>query len=147
MTGLTHKELLLRASTFATEWQDATQEKQDSHSFLNGFFEVFGIDRKKVAVFEHFVEKLIDHNALRNGYIDLFWPKKILIEQKSAGGNLENAFTQAMKYWDAINEEDRPQWVMICDFQNFLLRDVKAGVIRAEELLVVETWKVELRFT
>ena len=147
MTDLTHKELLLRASTFATEWQNSTKEKQDSHSFLNEFFEVFGIDRKKVAVFEHFVEKLIDHNALRNGYIDLFWPGKILIEQKSAGGNLENAFTQAMKYWQAIHEEDKPQWVMVCDFQNFLLRDVKAGVNRTEELLVAETWKIEHRFS
>jgi restriction-modification enzyme MmeI-like protein len=84
---LSWNEIRARAASFAEEWKDAHYEKGDTHSFYNAFFEVFGQKRRSVAVYEKKVKKLND----KQGYIDLFWPGTLLVEQKSAGKNLQKA--------------------------------------------------------
>ena len=54
--------------------------------FDNKFFEVFGVRRRSVARYAEHVLKLND----RSGYIDLFWPRVLIVEQKDIGSNLEN---------------------------------------------------------
>jgi hypothetical protein len=56
--------------------------------FLDAFFDVFGITRKKIGTFEHRVKKLSE----ADGYIDLLWKGTILVEMKSRGKNLDKAF-------------------------------------------------------
>lgn len=41
-----------RALYFSKKWKDATDEFSEAQSFLNDFFWVFGVDRKRVATFE-----------------------------------------------------------------------------------------------
>ncbi|MDI9408765.1 MAG: N-6 DNA methylase [Candidatus Pacebacteria bacterium] len=147
MAFISQNEALLRAARFAAEWKDATKEKQDTHSFLNDFFGVFGIDRKKVAVFEHFIEKLGTSKKRGAAFVDLLWPKKILIEQKSLGKNLDDAFVQAMNYRKALNDEDKPEWVMVCDFQNFLVRRIAKVDIEVKDIFEHREWTEEYRFT
>jgi len=60
-------EIRERALRFSNEWADARNEEADAKPFLIEFFEVFGINRRKVATFEHKVKKLGE----RDGYIDL----------------------------------------------------------------------------
>ncbi len=69
---LSRIEIRSRATRFAKEWADVTDEHAEAKSFWDGFFKVFGVDRKRVATFEHHVKKL--DNA--DGYIDLFWKSK-----------------------------------------------------------------------
>ena len=88
---LSWNEVRARAATFAEEWQDAAYEKGETHSFYNAFFRVFGVQRRSVARYEQHVAKL-DNSS---GYIDLFWPQVLLVEQKSAGRNLKSAYEQA----------------------------------------------------
>ena len=116
-------EMRDRAQAFAAEWADASDEKRESQTFWNEFFEIFGIRRRSVARFEAQVEKL---DATR-GYIDLFWPGRLLVEQKSAGRSLAEAAAQAETYFDALRESDRPRFLLLSDFQQFELRDLDEG--------------------
>lgn len=84
---LSWNEIRVRAASFSIEYKDAVYEKGESQSFYNDFFEVFGVRRRNVARYEEHVDKL-DNSS---GYIDLFWPGQLIVEQKSAGRNLEKA--------------------------------------------------------
>ena len=44
----------------------------------------------------------------RDGYIDLLWKGKILIEHKSRGKNLEKANNQAKAYSLGLTEQELP---------------------------------------
>ncbi|AXF86689.1 hypothetical protein DTO96_102445 [Ephemeroptericola cinctiostellae] len=85
MTILSWNEIKDRALKFSKEWADTHNEEADAKPFLDAFFNVFGITRKRVGTFEHKVKKIDD----ANGYIDLLWKGVILIEMKSRGKNLE----------------------------------------------------------
>ncbi|MDE2770570.1 MAG: hypothetical protein OXI44_05280 [Bacteroidota bacterium] len=101
---LSWNEIRARAAKFADLWQAAAYEKGETQSFYNDFFEVFGVQRRTVARYEQHVAKLDNHS----GYIDLFWPGVLIVEQKSAGRNLEAAKEQAGEYFDAL--PDRSFW-------------------------------------
>ena len=117
---LSWNEVRVRAAAFADEWQDASHEKGETHSFYNEFFEIFGVRRRSVARYEEHVQKL-DNST---GYIDLFWPGVLLVEQKSAGRDLDRAYDQAGKYFDGLSERERPRYILVSDFQTFELRDL-----------------------
>ena len=117
---LSWNEIRARASRFADEWRDAAYEKGETQSFYNDFFEVFDVRRRTVARYEAHVEKL-DNRA---GFIDLFWPGVLIVEQKSAGRNLARAYDQAGEYFDALTERDRPRYILVSDFQTFELHDL-----------------------
>ena len=117
---LSWNEIRARAAAFATEWQDAAYEKGETHSFYNDFFAIFGIKRRTVARYEAHITKLDN----RSGYIDLFWPGVLLVEQKSAGHDLAKAYGQAGDYFDALPERDRPRYILVSDFQTFALYDL-----------------------
>ena len=117
---LSWNEVRARAAAFAEEWQDAAYEKGETQSFYNDFFEVFGVRRQSVARYEEHIEKLDN----RSGFIDLFWPRVLLVEQKSAGRDLKAAYEQAGEYFDALPEQERPRFVLVSDFQTFELHDL-----------------------
>ncbi len=117
---LSWNEVRARAAAFAKEWKDAAYEKGETQSFYNAFFDVFGVRRQSVARYEQHVAKL-DNRA---GFIDLFWPKVLLVEQKSAGRDLRKAYEQAGEYFDALPERDRPRFILVSDFQTFELHDL-----------------------
>ena len=117
---LSWNEIRARAADFADRWRDAAYEKGETQSFYNDFFEVFGVRRRSVARYEQHVRKLND----RDGYIDLFWPGVLLVEQKSAGRDLGRAYEQAGGYFDALSERDRPRYILVSDFRTFELYDL-----------------------
>ena len=116
---LSWNEIRTRAADFAREWADAAYEKGETQSFYNEFFEIFGVRRRAVARYEEHVRRLDD----TSGFIDLFWPSVLLVEQKSAGRDLAVARDQAGTYFDALPERDRPRYQLLCDFQTFELLD------------------------
>ena len=117
---LSWNEVRAHAAAFADDWKDARYEKGETQSFYNDFFEIFGVGRRSVARYEEHVLKL----DKRSGYIDLFWPGVLIVEQKSAGRNLASAYNQAGKYFDALKENEKPRYILVSDFQNFELRDL-----------------------
>ena len=116
---LSWNEIRTRAAAFAREWADARYEKGETQSFYNEFFDIFGVRRRSVARYEEHVKRL-DNTS---GFIDLFWPGVLLVEQKSAGRDLTAAGVQAATYFDALPERDRPRYQLLCDFQTFELLD------------------------
>jgi hypothetical protein len=120
---LSWNEIKDRALSFSKEWADTHNEEADAKPFLEAFFNVFGITRKKIATFEHRVKKLDAHD----GYIDLFWKGTLLVEMKSKGKNLDKAYTQAREYLQHIPIHELPQYVIISDFENFRLYDYDTG--------------------
>ena len=117
---LSWNEIRVRAAIFADEWRDATYEKGETQSFYNAFFRVFGVQRRSVARYEAHVAKL----DTQSGFIDLFWPGVLLVEQKSAGHDLKAAYEQAGEYFDALPERDRPRFILVSDFRTFELHDL-----------------------
>ena len=127
---LSWNEIKSKAVRFSKDWEDVTEESAESQTFLNEFFEVFGISRRRVSTFEKPVQKVDG----REGYIDLLWPGKILIEHKSKGKNLEKAANQAIAYSFGLTEEELPQYILVCDFNLFVLYDLEENT-RHEFLL------------
>jgi hypothetical protein len=114
-------EIRRRAKAFSEEWKDAHYEKGETQSFYNDFFEIFGIRRRQVAVYEKMVQGL---DANRRGFIDLFWPGTLIVEQKSAGKDLLAAQMQASEYFNWLSQRDQPRYILTCDFQRWKLIDL-----------------------
>lgn len=119
--ALSWNEIKDRALNFSKEWADTSNEEADAKPFLVEFFNVFGINRKKVATFEHRVKKLDE----TEGYIDLLWKGTILIEMKSRGKNLDRAYHQAIDYTHGLKQHELPKYILVSDFENFRLYDLE----------------------
>lgn len=74
---LSWNEIQDRALQFSKTWAGESAEHAEAKSFLDGFFSVFGVPRKRVATFEQRVKKLNGWD----GYIDLLWKGILLVEQ------------------------------------------------------------------
>lgn len=120
---LSWNEIHARAARFADDWKDAFYEKGQTQTFYNEFFEVFGRRRRDVAIYEEKVKKLNNNQ----GFIDLFWPGHLLIEQKSAGHSLTKARTQATDYFLSLKELEKPRYILLSDFQTFEMLDLEEG--------------------
>src|SRR3546814_9027269 len=59
--------------------------------------------------------------------MDLFWPRTLLIEQKSSRLDLGKAQGQALTYIDGNHPTEQPRWVRACDFHNWHLLDLETG--------------------
>jgi len=118
-------EIQSRALQFSKKWKDAKDEASEAQSFLNEFFEIFGVDRKRIATFE----KKVPMSSNRNGYIDLLWKGVILVEMKSFGKSLDKAYAQAKDYAFHLEDEELPEYIMVSDFHNIRLYRLTTGQI------------------
>ncbi|MEI7911425.1 MAG: DNA methyltransferase [Verrucomicrobiota bacterium] len=122
---LSWNEIRHRAIAFSRDWKGTTSEKSERQTFWNEFFEVFGIKRRTVAAFEEPVKKLSGNW----GYIDLFWPGRVLVEHKSAGQDLDKAHAQGMDYVrgliDSGRAKESPRWLIVSDFKRIALHDLE----------------------
>jgi hypothetical protein len=119
--AISWNEIRDRALRFSKEWEGEKRERAEKDTFWNDFFDVYGINRRRVATFEEPVKKL----GNRQGYIDLFWKGNVLVEHKSRGSDLDAAFTQANDYFAGIKDYDLPKYVLVSDFDRFRLYDLE----------------------
>ncbi len=116
MAHISWNEIQDRATEFASKWQGETYEKGESQSFWSDFLAMYGIDRRRHgAFFEYAIKK----GSGGQGYIDMFWPGKLLAEQKSGGRDLGKANIQAYEYLETMPDHDLPQAIILSDFANF----------------------------
>ena len=54
---LSKNEIKQRAVAFIDKWKDETSEDAEAKPFLEDFFKIFGVERKRIATFEHKVKK------------------------------------------------------------------------------------------
>ena len=91
---------------------------------MERFFAIFGIERRRVAIFEKQVKLSRVDEKIRNGRIDAFWKGVLLIEHKSADQDLDRAFKQAADYFPGIVERELPRYILVSDFVRFRLYDL-----------------------
>jgi hypothetical protein len=120
---LSWNEIKERALRFSREWADESSEDAEAKSFWDGFFDVFGISRRRVTNFERKVRK-IDGN---DGYIDLLWKGVLLVEHKSRGKDLDRAHSQARDYFHGLTDAELPKYLLVCDFARFRLYDLESN--------------------
>jgi len=117
---LSWNEIKDRALRFSREFAQESSEDAEAKTFWDGFFDVFGISRRRLASFERAVEK---HGGAR-GFIDLFWPGVLMVEHKSRGHDLNRAYAQALDYFPGLDERSLPRYVLVSDFARFRLYDL-----------------------
>ena len=121
------------AAKFAEFWADKGDEKQETSRFwIQLLGEVLGVENPTDRIeFEKRVQ--LSHTS----YIDAYIPEtKVLIEQKGAKIDLHKAypqsdgtpltpFQQAKRYADDMRHSERPRWIVVCNFQEFLVYDLE----------------------
>lgn len=116
---ISRNEIRVRAREFAKEWEREVDEDAEAKSFWDAFFTVFGVSRRRVAAFEHFVHK----QDGSQGFIDVFWPGVMLAEHKSRGKSLDRAFAQAKDYFPGLKDAELPRYVIVSDFATIRIYD------------------------
>lgn len=144
---MTAQEQRAAARKFAEDWNGRGDEKQDTQVFWIALLQhVFGVERPTEFIqFEKTVQ--LSHKSFIDGYIP---QTKVLIEQKGKDIKLKHAYRQsdgssltpyqqAQRYAGYLPYEERPRWIIVCNFQEFNLYDtnypnVEPEVIRLSDL-------------
>lgn len=113
-------EVRKNAIHFVRDFGEETRERAEAQTFWNAFFSVFGVSRPKLASFEQPVKLLGD----KRGSIDLFWKGTLIVEHKSAGKDLDRAYTQALDYFPGLKEHELPKIIIVSDFQRIKVYDL-----------------------
>ncbi len=117
-----------KATEFALEWAKERDEKGEAHSFWDAFFRIFDLERRHFARHESRVSRV----GKGKGFIDLFWPGKLLVEHKSAHKNRPedwaDTLQQALDYISELDGPLRPKRVVLCNFKRFQIYDVSQGL-------------------
>lgn len=121
--ALSWNEIKTRAVEFSKEWEGESREDAEAKTFWDGFFNVFGMNRKRLANFEFEVKK----RGGNSGFIDLFWPGTLIVEHKSLGRDLEKAYAQAMDYFPGLSDADLPKYILVSDFAKIRFYDLETA--------------------
>ena len=130
---MTPQQQKTAAAEFAEFWTDKGDEKQETQRFwIQLLSEVLGIENPtKYIEFEKRVK--LAHTS----FIDAYIPStKVLIEQKGSKIDLHKAaeqsdgaeltpYQQAKRYADEMPNSLRPHWIVVCNFQEFLVYDLE----------------------
>ena len=138
------------AKEFVQRWQDRGYEKGESQKFwIDLLSNVLGI--KNATEFIKFED--VVHIDKATGFIDGFIDKtKVLIEQKSidkdlrkaikqSDGSLLNPFQQAKRYSAELPYDNRPRWIVTCNFKSMLVYDMNNPNGEPEEILLKDLEK------
>ncbi len=121
---LSWSEIEARAAIFSRDWAGASSEQAEKQTFWNEFFEVLGVNRRRVGGYFELAVKL---RGKSYGFIDLFVPGKLLVEHKSAGRDLAAAKTQGFDYLAGLQDRDLPEFIVASDFQSFEMHNLETG--------------------
>ena len=141
---MTEKQQRNSAREFAAQWAGRGYEKGESQKFwMQLLSEVYGVDH--VASFIEFEDQvMLDSTSFIDGYIP---STKVLIEQKSldkdlrkpikqSDGTLLTPFQQAKRYVIGLPLSRHPRWVVVSNFQEFLVYDMEQPNGEPEQILL-----------
>lgn len=132
--ALSWTEIKDRALRFANEWKDEASEDAEAKSFWDDFFNVFGVTRRRLAQFE----KAVERPGRSKGFVDLFWPGTLVVEHKSRGRSLDDAYSQAVAYFVGLKDHELPRYVLVSDFARFRLYDLEDANSAPHEFLLAD---------
>ena len=141
---MTDKEQKAAAKKFAEYWSGKGYEKGQSQPFwLSLLRDVLGVEHPEQFIsFEDQVH--LDHTAFIDGFIK---STHVMIEQKSLGKNLRKPikqsdgslltpFQQAKRYSAELPYDDRPRWIITCNFAEFLVYDMNKPNSEPEQIML-----------
>lgn len=99
-----------RAAKFAEKYAGVTSEKQRDQDFMRDFCDLFGISASRIE-WQYKVK-----SGRTTNWIDGFLPRLMLMEIKSAGEDLDKAYTQAAGYISQLKDNELPETVLVSDF-------------------------------
>ncbi|MCX7112531.1 MAG: class I SAM-dependent DNA methyltransferase [Proteobacteria bacterium] len=120
--------LRTRAAAFAKDFAKSTYEMGEAQDFIRGLCQVFGLNHRRAVRFEERVKKL----GGKRGRIDGFFPGLLLVEMKSTGEDLEQAYVQATDYFPGLKDGEVPRYVLVSDFSRLHLYDLEAKTERLD---------------
>ncbi len=136
------KRAAIRA--FVKKWQGKGDEKQETHRFWMALLQdVYDIaDPSQYIQFEKKVQ--LGHQSYIDGYIS---STKVLIEQKGrdidlskgqkqSDGSILSPFQQARRYAGYLPYDEHPRWIIVCNFKEFHIHDMKRPNDEPEILLL-----------
>ena len=146
---MTTTEQQQSAAQFAEFWAGKGDEKQETSRFWIDLLQnVLGITNPaKYIEFEKRVK--LSHTS----FIDAYIPEtKVLIEQKGAKIDLHKAYAQsdgceltpyqqAKRYADEMPNSLRPRWIVVCNFQEFLVYDLEKPGDEPEQIFLKDLEK------
>lgn len=136
------KRAAIRA--FVKKWQGKGDEKQETQRFwmalLQNIYDV--ADPSQYIQFEKTVQ--LGHQSYIDGYIPA---TKVLIEQKGrdidlskgqkqSDGSILSPFQQARRYAGYLPYDEHPRWIIVCNFKEFHIHDMKRPNDEPEILLL-----------
>lgn len=116
---------------FVSDWTGRGYEKGETQPFWIALLHALGVeDPTQYIRFEDQVH--LDHTSFIDGHIPA---THVLIEQKSitkdlgapirqSNGSLLNPFQQAKRYSAELPYDDRPRWIVTCNFREFWIYDM-----------------------
>jgi len=141
---MTEKQQQQAAAKFADEWTGKGYEKGESQPFWMALLHnVYGVEHaEKYISFENQVK--LSNTSFIDGYIE---ETHVLIEQKGldkdlrkpikqSDGTMLTPFQQAKRYAAELPYSKRPRWVVVCNFQSFLVYDMEQPNGEPEEILL-----------
>ena len=153
---MTDLEKRKAAKEFSERWKDKGYEKGESQKFWIDLLENV-LEVKNATEFIRFEDTV--HIDKSTGFIDGFIDKtKVMIEQKSidkdlkkavkqSDGSLLNPFQQALRYANELNNDDRPRWIVTCNFKSFRVYDLNNRNSEPEEILLKDLPKEYYRLS
>ncbi len=150
---MTQTEQTQAAAAFADFWTGKGDEKQETSRFWIDLLQnVLDIDNPaKYIEFEKRVK--LSHTSFIDAYIP---DTKVLIEQKGAKIDLHRAYEQsdgsvltpyeqAKRYADEMPNSLRPRWIVVCNFQEFLVYDLEKPGGEPEQIFLKDLEKEHYR--
>ena len=141
---MTEKQQQQAAIKFAEEWAGKGYEKGESQPFWMALLHnVYGVEHaEKYISFENQVK--LANTSFIDGFIE---DTHVLIEQKGldkdlrkpikqSDGTMLTPFQQAKRYAAELPYSKRPRWVVVCNFQSFLVYDMEQPNGEPEEILL-----------
>lgn len=129
------RDIQEQAEVFVSKYADAKDEDRDAKPFWKDLLELFGVEPRQIGAFE---ERVKIHGRPGVGKIDYFAPRKFIIEHKSRGKDLDAAYRQAMDYFDALPEAERPRHIIVSDFARIRVYDLEASEEKREVEFTLE---------
>ena len=136
------KRAAIRA--FVEQWQGKGDEKQETQRFWMALLQhIYDVaDPSQYIQFEKTV--LLGHQSYIDGYIP---STKVLIEQKGrdidlskgqkqSDGSILSPFQQARRYAGYLPYDEHPRWIIVCNFKEFHIHDMKRPNDEPEILLL-----------
>lgn len=153
---MTDSEQRSAAKQFVADWTGRGDEKQETQQFWTSLLQrVYGVEAPENRIkFEKPV--LVDN--MQNGkkttkFIDGYIPEtRVVIEQKGINIDLRKGekqsddslltpYQQARRYGAYLNDNERPRWIVVCNFREFQIHDMKDPNAEPEILLLKDLEK------